>query len=103
MVLVAELLLDLELALVGQPGDAFAKLFCGRVERAGKLDDGAEPRLAPTALEQGDLGPVQIAAEAQLLLRDPLLLARFTQINCETFAWFHSGNSLSVKTEALQP
>ena len=44
---------------------------CG-VEGAGELDDRAEARLAAAPLEQGDLGPVQLAAEAELLLRDAL-------------------------------
>ena len=66
--------IDSEAAGAGQPADPGAELGGRRVEGAGELDDRAQARLAPAALEQRDLGPVQLAAEAELLLGDAALL-----------------------------
>ena len=67
-----------------------------------ELDDRAEPRLAAAALEQGDLGAVQIAAKAQLLLGDLASLPGFAQVDGEAVAWFHGRDSLCLTTETLQ-
>ena len=50
------------------------------VERGGELDEDAEARLAATALEEGDLGAVQLAAGSQLGLGEAGALAGLAEV-----------------------
>src|SRR4051794_5805435 len=59
---------DVEAVAFRNVGDALAELRRGRLQGAGELDDRRQPRLPGGALEQRDLGPVEIAEVAQLFL-----------------------------------
>ena len=67
-----------------------------RSQRAGELHHRREARLAAGALEQRDLGPVQVAAVAQLFLGDSGLGAGAAKVDGEALLRGHVDDSLRL-------
>ena len=95
-------LLDIEPVRGRDPRDSRAQLSRGGVKRPGELHDRAQPRLAPGPLEQRDLGPVQVAAIAQLFLGDARGGAGLAKVGGEPLLRTQVTNSLKLKTKTLQ-
>src|SRR6478752_2989516 len=88
--------LHLEAARLGQPGDALAELVRLGAEGAAELHNRGQARLAAGALEQRDLGAVQIAHVAELFLADAGLGAGAAKVDCESFLRVHRADLLSL-------
>lgn len=82
-------LLDVEAALRRIPAEAIAKLGGSGLQGARQLDQRRQAWFAPGSLEQGDLGPVQLAAIAQLFLGDGGLDAGLAEVDCEALLRGH--------------
>src|SRR5215218_5781268 len=63
--------LHIEAVPLRRPGNARAELARRRLQHARQLDDRGQARLAQRPLQQRDLGPMEVAAIAELFLRDP--------------------------------
>ena len=94
--------LDVEAVLRRLPRDAGGKLARRRLQGACELDDGSQARLAPCALEQRDLRPVQLATVPQLFLRDADIGAGLAKICGKALLRTHGMDSLVLKTGTLQ-
>jgi len=94
--------LHVEAPLRRLPGDAGTELSRRRLQRARELDDRAQARLATGSLEQRDLGPVQLAAVAELFLGDARFDAGLAEVCGEALLRSHRRRFLRVPTRTLQ-
>lgn len=73
------------------------------VEGLRETHDRREPRVPARALEQRNLGSMELRPDRELLLREPLLLAQLAQIGREDLMGSdHAGDGAQLATEHLQ-
>lgn len=90
-------------AVIGRyPGNTGAEISGRRSQRASELDDSSQSGLASGTLEQRDLGAVEIAAVAQLFLRDTGGGAGTAEVGGKALLGDHRHDSLRLTTRTLQ-
>src|SRR5215218_7308778 len=82
-------LVDPVVARFRVPVNPGAERFRGGAEGGGELDHRAEARFAAAALEQGDLGAVDLAHLGQRFLRDPRGFAGPAEVGGEAVPFVH--------------